>query len=1014
MKGIALLFFISSLFNYWPVKAQNVQWATHVVEFSSQYSEDEFSANQALGLPDAMDVASFYEMAWAPSREQNITNEYLVVGFENPMRIQQVAIAESFNPGAIFRITLYFTDGEQERIFENKFPRQVLAPVRLFRYNFPMSDRAVEAVKIELKTKSVNGYNQIDGIAISDSEQPIEIHQASASSTSIPEAAEKLGTAINSLSSERMPIISPDGRALYFARKDHAQNIGEKNNDDIWVSYLNINGSWSEAVNIGAPLNNKDHNFVVSVSPSNDVLYLANEYDSDGGDGVSVTRRVGRRWSRPEALQIENHYNLSAFVNYHLNIDGTILLMAVERNDGLGDMDIFVTFQKKDGTWSKPKNLGSTINTPEVESSVFLAADEKTIYFSSNGHGGEGGLDMFMSQRLDDSWTTWTIPQNMGSGINSSKNDYNYTIPASGEYAYFAADNDKGNSDIYRIRIPERFLPNPVAILSGKVIDAVTGQPISAKLKLRHLNSDRESEVESKPNGEYMLVLPSGVNVSLFAERNGYFSVSESMAFTGQYLEEEDTDSKIVSPELTSKGQSFADVEELRFQLNALTKELNQFNETRNANLNIQLSLKEQVNGTTFETLRQQYNDAVRKSSKKQSTTREGKNEDDELTAMKQKFNKHNNDGEVTQSKGNTARKKPTSKSEDAELEAMKRKFNKHNKRNPNKGKDGEEYLDMEIGAGETIGKANADPADFGFAQLKQEAWMDVEKESLNRAQLVLKKELLNEVAKELEIKWALSTLTRIKFRQYVADLEKEIKKAIKNNPSNPYNHIDRGTEMGSVEYELRKQIESEIQNTIKTKWRDAVKQQLKAELAYRYKKDQETGLRKDLLNKQKKALKVEKKTIQKSSKNTALREKGDLVKKKAVEYQEINKDILLLPIKRGTLIPMNNVFFEANAATIKSESNVELDRVLEFLKRNSSVSVQVRGHTNGWCSTTFANQLSMERALVVAQYFTDNGIPKDRIEFRGYGKTIPVATNDTLEGRKQNQRVELKILEVE
>ena len=77
---------------------------------------------------------------------------------------------------------------------------------------------------------------------------------------------------------------------------------------------------------------------------------------------------------------------------------------------------------------------------------------------------------MFMSRRLYDSWRNWSPPVNMGSKINSSKNDYNYTIPASGEYAYFAADDELGNSDIYRIRIPERLLPEPVAILTGKLL----------------------------------------------------------------------------------------------------------------------------------------------------------------------------------------------------------------------------------------------------------------------------------------------------------------------------------------------------------------------------------------------------------------------------------------------------------------------------------------------------------------------------------------------------------------
>ena len=102
-----------------------------------------------------------------------------------------------------------------------------------------MTDRAVEGVKIDLKTKSVNGFNQIDAVAISDSEEPIELINTRVSTNiRVSVEAEQLKESINTTSSERMPIISPDGRSIYFARKDHPQNIGEKNNDDIWVSYF--------------------------------------------------------------------------------------------------------------------------------------------------------------------------------------------------------------------------------------------------------------------------------------------------------------------------------------------------------------------------------------------------------------------------------------------------------------------------------------------------------------------------------------------------------------------------------------------------------------------------------------------------------------------------------------------------------------------------------------------------------------------------------------------------------
>ena len=114
-----------------------------------------------------------------------------------------------------------------------------------------------------------------------------------------------------------------------------------------------------------------------------------------------------------------------------------------------------------------------------------------------------------------------------------------------------------------------------------------------------------------------------------------------------------------------------------------------------------------------------------------------------------------------------------------------------------------------------------------------------------------------------------------------------------------------------------------------------------------------------------------------------------------------------------GQIIPMNNVFFDANQSSLKEMSFAELDRVVAFLEQNSNLIVEVGGHTNGWCSHEFASELSRNRAASVADYFKSKGISENHIQFKGYGKTNPITDNNTLSGRKKNQRVELKILEI-
>ena len=98
----------------------------------------------------------------------------------------------------------------------------------------------------------------------------------------------KLSESINSQYAERMPLISLDGKALYFARKAHPKNMGADNKDDIWVSYLNPHTQkWTKAINVGSPLNDDGHNFVVSINTSGTAIYLANDYQKNLKDAIS-------------------------------------------------------------------------------------------------------------------------------------------------------------------------------------------------------------------------------------------------------------------------------------------------------------------------------------------------------------------------------------------------------------------------------------------------------------------------------------------------------------------------------------------------------------------------------------------------------------------------------------------------------------------------------------------------------------------------------------------------------
>ena len=349
---------------------------------------------------------------------------------------------------------------------------------------------------------------------------------------------ENLGACINSASPELSPLSSPDGRTLYFDRKRHPDNTGgTDDNDEIWFSTLQPDGSWGPARNVGAPLNTARNDWVVSVLPDGNTLLVANTYNRDGskGNGVSITRRTRDGWAFPEALDIDDFYNDSRYVSYFLSPDGRSLLMALERNDTEGDQDLYVSFLQDDESWSAPLNLGDIVNTSGTETSPFMAADGQTLYFSSNGHGGLGGYDVFVTRRQDDSWTRWSEPENLGPTINTAGGELGFAIPARGDYAYLSTGGSGsiGADDIVRVALPEAARPEPVVLVRGRTLDRDTGEPVGATVTYEALDGAGRGRAYSNPaTGEYQIVLPAGSTYGFQASADGYYPESVGVDLT--------------------------------------------------------------------------------------------------------------------------------------------------------------------------------------------------------------------------------------------------------------------------------------------------------------------------------------------------------------------------------------------------------------------------------------------------------------------------------------------------
>ena len=521
-------------------KAQVVQWASSVIEFSSELTPIQYSAKQALGKPNVLPAGGQSPNAWAPDKPKR--KEFLKLGFANPISIRQIAIAESHNPSAIFRVLAYDLAGK-EYVINTLNPMAIPLKGRMLNVFVEQTPYKVAAVKIEFDGAAVPDYFSIDAVAISDSNYPIiaDIPQMQMLASGI--LIEALDKNVNSEYKELNPLLSPDGKTLYFSRSNHPGNVGGVNDkEDIWYSELDTTGHWQLAKNMGSQFNNKGPNFVNtirSITPDGKaaIMVLGNRYDNQGkmSAGVSITSNVSGIWSAPKALTIKNDYNFAEKANYFLADNRKTLLMSVQRSDSHGDRDLYITFMNADSTWSEPLNLGDVINTAAEESGPFLAPDDKTLYFSSKGFSGYGGNDIYVSRRLDDTWTNWSEPENLGPEINSPLEDLFFNIPSSSDFAYYSRGVTETNTDIFRVKLPIIKSPEPWVTVRGKVIDKTTGKPVGAKIIYEQLPSGKELGItQSNPQtGEYEIRLPAGQLYGIRTEAEGKISENQNLDLRG-------------------------------------------------------------------------------------------------------------------------------------------------------------------------------------------------------------------------------------------------------------------------------------------------------------------------------------------------------------------------------------------------------------------------------------------------------------------------------------------------
>ncbi|MDX9891363.1 MAG: OmpA family protein [Bacteroidales bacterium] len=344
-----------------------------------------------------------------------------------------------------------------------------------------------------------------------------------------------MGDKINSEWDEYLATLTADEQEIiYTVRRPRDKNTicaFCATEEDFYSSIKDSTGEWTERNPMGSPINSSYNEGAQTISPDGKYLFftLCNAESGYGSCDLYWSKRIGGRWSRPR--------NFGAPVNTNfwesqpsIAPDGKTIYFTSNRPGGEGASDLWKTEMIDEGVFTIPVNLGPNVNTPSEEDAPFIHPDGTTLYFVSEGHPGMGGRDIFFSTLLADN--TWSTPKNMGYPINTSADELNIFINASGTQAYYSSDKEGGigGLDIYYFQLDEHLRPTPVTFMKGKVKDSETGQPLEADIEMIDLNANKViTSTKSDPvTGEFLACIRTGTNVMLNISHPFYLFYSEN------------------------------------------------------------------------------------------------------------------------------------------------------------------------------------------------------------------------------------------------------------------------------------------------------------------------------------------------------------------------------------------------------------------------------------------------------------------------------------------------------